>query len=420
MTTSATSTGAGTSAGTLADFEREVRSWLEANADRKTERGRFRWGDGDDGVVEIWAEHDAERDAASLAASRAWRQKRFDAGYGWIDGPEELDGRALSGGHARAYAKAEADFAVPPQDWFKLGPVVGPILMHHASAEIQERYVPGLHRGDVIACELFSEPGAGSDLASATCAAVRDGDAWVLNGQKVWTSDANIADIGLVLARTDRDRARHTGLTTFLIDMHDPAVDVRPLRQMTGGSAFNEVFITDLRVPDNHRIGEVNEGWRVAVHTLMFERRLVAGGHGRGGVGIANGERLLELVRHFGLADDPLIRQELASIITDFRVAGYLNRRRDLPPDALIMAKLSLARNLTSVADFLARALGPRLIADSGEWGTFAWGKFVLGAPGNHIAVGTDETIKNIIGERILGLPKEPAPPEAAPSGPRS
>ncbi len=394
---------------TVDEFESEAAAWLEANAGLRPERGRFHWGDGDDGVGEIWSEHDADLDAAHLAESRDWRRRRFDAGFGWMDGPEELGGRGLSSTHARAYAKLEARHDVPAQDWFKLGPVIGPILMAHASRELQGRYVPGLYRGDLVACELFSEPGAGSDLASASCQAARDGEGWIVDGQKVWTSDANIADIGLVLARTDRDRPRHTGLTTFLIDMHDPAVDVRPLRQMTGGAAFNEVFITGLRVPDSHRIGEVNEGWRVAVQTLMYERQLVAGGHGRGGVGIANGERLLEMARYFGLDEDPLIRQELASVITNFRVAGYLNQRRDLPPDALTMAKLSLARNLTAVAGLVARILGPRLTADTGEWGTFAWTKFVLGAPGNHIAVGTDETIKNIIGERVLGLPKEPA-----------
>jgi alkylation response protein AidB-like acyl-CoA dehydrogenase len=393
-----------------ADFEAEVLDWLQLNRSTMPERGRFRWGDGDDGAVEIWTEHDAERDAVSLQASRWWRRLRFDAGYGWIDGPVELGGRGLPSSFARIYATAEAAFDVPPQDWFKLGPVIGPILMAHATADIQARYVPGLYRGDLIACELFSEPGAGSDLASAACRAERDGDEWVLDGQKVWTSDANVADIGLVLARTDRGRPRHAGLTTFLVDMHDPAIEVRPLRQMTGGSAFNEVFITDLRVPDSRRVGEVHGGWRVAVHTLMFERQLVAGGHGRGGVGIANGERLVELVRHFGLAEDPLTRHDLASIIAAFRVAGHLNGRRDLPPDALIMSKLSLARNLTAVSDFVGRALGPRLVADTSEWGTFAWTKFVLGAPGNHIAVGTDETIKNIIGERILGLPKDPRP----------
>lgn len=391
-------------------FENEMMAWLEANAEPKPPRDRFRWGEGDDRVVEIWTEHNAERDAGLLEQSRAWRRKRFDEGFGWIDGPPELGGRGLDPALARAYSKAEAGFAVPAQDWFKLGPVIGPILMAHATTDLQERYAAGLYRGDLIACELFSEPGAGSDLASASCSAARQGDNWILNGQKVWTSDANIADIGLVLARTDQTRSRHRGLTTFLIDMHDPAVEVRPLRQMTGGAAFNEVFITDLAVPDSHRIGEVNQGWPVAVHTLMFERQLVAGGHGRGGVGIASGERLIELVRHMDLANDPRVRQELVSIIVGFRVAGYLNRRRDLPPDALIMAKLSLAANLTAVSGLVGRTLGPRLVADTGEWGTYAWTGFVLGAPGNHIAVGTDETIKNIIGERLLGLPKEPPP----------
>ncbi|MCP3855345.1 MAG: acyl-CoA dehydrogenase [Actinomycetia bacterium] len=394
----------------LDEFATECDAWLSAHAEHKPGRGRFHWGDGDDGVVEIWSEHDPVADARQLSSSRAWRRQRFDAGYGWIDGPPDLGGRGLTHSHARAYAQLEARYDLPPQDWFKLGPVIGPILMAHGSEALQERYVPGLHRGDLVACELFSEPGAGSDLASATCSAVADGDHWVLDGQKVWTSDAHIADIGLVLARTDRDLSRNRGLSTFLIDMHDPAVDVRPLRQMTGGSAFNEVFITDLRVPDSHRVGAVNGGWAVAVHTLMFERQLVAGGHGRGGVGIANGDRLTELVRHFGRAEDPLVRQHLATVIGDFRVAGYLNQRRDLAADALIMTKLSLAGNLTAAAGLVAEVLGPRLAADTGEWGTFAWTRFLLGAPGNHIAVGTDETIKNIIGERILGLPREPRP----------
>ncbi|MCP5025660.1 MAG: acyl-CoA dehydrogenase [Actinomycetia bacterium] len=399
----------------LEDFAAESEEWLASHAELKPQRGRFHWGDGDDGIVEIWSEHDPTVDAEHLRSSRAWRQLRFDAGYGWIDGPLELGGRGLTPSHARAFARLESRYDVPPQDWFKLGPVIGPILMAHASEELQERYVPGLHRGDLVACELFSEPGAGSDLSSASCSAVAAGNDWVLDGQKVWTSDAHIADIGLVLARTDRELSANRGLTTFLIDMTDPAVEVRPLRQMTGGSAFNEVFITDLRVPDGHRVGAVNGGWAVAVHTLMFERQLVAAGHGRGGVGIANGDRLTELVRHFGGGDDTVIRQRLARVIGDFRVAGYLNQRRDLPSDALIMAKLSLARNLTSAAGLVAEVLGPPITADTGEWGTFAWTKFLLGAPGNHIAVGTDETIKNIIGERILGLPREPRPAAETP-----
>jgi alkylation response protein AidB-like acyl-CoA dehydrogenase len=393
---------------TLDEFVAECRTWLDANAEPRPEARRFVWGEGDDRVVEIWEEHDERRDAEQLAAARRWRQLRFDAGLGWIDGPPELGGRGLPPAFARAYEKSEAGYDVPTQQWFKLGPVIGPILLAHADRALQERYVGALYRGYHVACELFSEPGAGSDLASAQCRAEHDGDHWVVNGQKVWTSDANVATIGLALCRTDRDRARHRGLSTFLIDMHDPAVEVRPLRQMTGGAAFNEVFITDLRVPDHHRVGEINEGWAVAVHTLMYERRLVGGGHGRGGVGIANGERLIGLIRHLGRDGDPVVRDRLAAVVSSFRATGYLNRRRDLPGDAPVMSKLALASNLSDTADLVSMLLGPSLTADTGEWGTFAWNRFVLGAPGNHIAVGTDETIKNIIGERVLGLPKEP------------
>jgi alkylation response protein AidB-like acyl-CoA dehydrogenase len=393
----------------LQEFSVHCHNWLLDNAAPKPKRGQFRWGDGDDSVVEIWTEHNAVRDETLLAAARGWRQKRFDSGFGWIDGPAELGGRGLTPSHANAYAKLEATFDVPAQDWFKLAPVIGPILMAHSGEEIQERYVPGLYRGDRIACELFSEPDAGSDLANVTCSAVPDGADWIVRGQKVWTSDANIADVGLVLARTERNASRQGGLTTLLVDMHDPAIEVRPLRQMTGGSAFNEVFLNDVRVPTTHIIGSLNNGWKVAVHTLMFERKLVASGHGRGGVGIANGERLIELVKHFNRENDPVVRQKLASLIIGFRVAGYLNRRRDLPGDALVMSKLSLARNLSDAAELVAEVLGPRITADTGEWGTFAWTKFLLGAPGNHIAVGTDETIRNIISERLLGLPRDPA-----------
>jgi acyl-CoA dehydrogenase len=394
----------------LDEFTAECRSWLDANAPPRAAAGRFVWGAGDDRVVEIWEEHDEARDAEQLAVARRWRQRRFDAGFGWVDGPADLGGRGLPSSFAMAYDKLEEGYDVPTQQWFKLGPVMGPILLAHADRDIQQRYVPGLYRGDEVACELFSEPGAGSDLASAACRADPDDGHWVLNGEKVWTSDANMATIGLVLCRTDRDRPRHRGLSTFVVDMHDPAVEVRPLRQMTGGAAFNEVFLTDLRVPDHNRVGQVNEGWAVAVHTLMYERRLVGAGHGRGGVGIANGERLIALARHLGRDQDPVVRHWLASVIASFRATGYLNRRRDLPGDAPVMSKLALAANLSETADLVAAVLGASLTADTGEWGTFAWNRFVLGAPGNHIAVGTDETIKNIIGERVLGLPREPRP----------
>ena len=151
---------------------------------------------------------------------------------------------------------------------------IGPALLAHASPELRAAYLPKLYRGDLVMCQLFSEPGAGSDLAAAATRAVRDGDEWVVNGQKVWTSSAHVADVALAVCRTDPDVPKHQGLTTFLVDMHAPGVEVRPLRQMTGAAGFNEVFLTDVRVPDSHRVGDLNAGFRVILTTLGNERTI--------------------------------------------------------------------------------------------------------------------------------------------------
>jgi acyl-CoA dehydrogenase len=271
--------------------------------------------------------------------------------------------------------------------------------------------------GEDIWCQLFSEPSAGSDLASLQTRAERDGDEWRITGQKVWTSVAQFADIGEIICRTDPSLPKHRGLTGFVIDMHAPGVEVRPLRQMTGGSTFNEVFFTDVRVPDDHRLGDVNQGWTVALTTLMNERAAIgAGGAGVGGV--LGGDRIIELLRHFGRNDDPLLRQHLADIYINGKVAGYTNQRAmakikagQLPGPEMSIAKLSLTNNMSRVGELVSLALGPRLAADTGEWGTYAWSELVLGTPGVKVAGGTDEVMKNIIGERVLGLPKEPSPP---------
>jgi alkylation response protein AidB-like acyl-CoA dehydrogenase len=166
-----------------------------------------------------------------------------------------------------------------------------------------------MYRGDLVGCQLFSEPGAGSDLASLQTRAERDGDEWVVNGQKVWTSGAHYSDIGEIICRTDPDLPKHKGLTGFIVDMRAPGVEVRPLRQMTGGTEFNEVFFTDVRVPDDHRLGDVNNGWNVALTTLMNERASIGGGSGSAG----DGPRLTRpRMRHYGLTEDPLVRQALA------------------------------------------------------------------------------------------------------------
>jgi alkylation response protein AidB-like acyl-CoA dehydrogenase len=246
--------------------------------------------------------------------------------------------------------------------------------------------------------------------------AVRDGDEWIINGQKVWTSGAQMSDIGEIICRTDPDLPKHRGLTGFVVDMHAPGVEVRPLRQMTGGSSFNEVFFTDVRVHDSHRLGDVNGGWTVALTTLMNERAAIGGGGG-GGIGLPTTTRLIELARATGRTGDPLVRQELANIVINERVARYTNLRAmakiavgQLPGPEMSLAKLALTANMVRVYELVSSILGPALVADTGTWGTYAWSEFLLGVPGMRIAGGSDEVLHNIIGERVLGLPKEPAP----------
>jgi alkylation response protein AidB-like acyl-CoA dehydrogenase len=399
------------------DFERSALDFLEANAAPRVE-GRQAWGEGSD-QVSILPERTLEEELAELESARSWAQKRFDAGFSWITGPVSYGGRGLSRDHQRAYDALEARFDIAPMSPYAIGlGMVAPTILSHATDEVKERYLRSMWRGDIVACQLFSEPAAGSDLASLQTKAVRDGDEWLVTGQKVWTSGAHLSEIGEIICRTNPDAPKHKGLTGFVVDMHAPGVEIRPLRQMTGGSSFNEVFFTEVRIPDSHRLGDVNEGWTVALTTLMNERAALGAGGGGGG-GTMGTQRLIELVRHQGKAGDPLVRQQLADIIINGRVASFTNLRAmakiatgQLPGPEMSIAKLTLTMNMRRVSELAASVLGPRLVADTGEWGTYAWGKFVLGLPGMRIAGGTDEVLHNIIGERVLGLPKEPSAPK--------
>jgi acyl-CoA dehydrogenase len=408
---------------TLEEFEKEALAFLDTHAEaRGGEDKPFVWGEGSDQVA-IFEEIDRETEAAALADAKAWRAERFDAGLGWITGPAQYGGRELPAAYDRAYASLEARYKVPDQSFFGIGfGMIAPTILAHAIDEVKERYLPAMYRGDVVACQLFSEPAAGSDLAGLRTRAERDGDEWVVSGQKVWTSGAHYSDIGEIICRTDPDLPKHKGLTGFVIDMHAPGVEVRPLRQMTGGASFNEVFFNEVRVPDSHRLGDVNGGWTVALTTLMNERMAIGSGSGGVNLGLGNAARLLEMVRHFGLDDDPVTRQRLARVFTGFQVAKLTNQRAvaklkagELPGPELSTAKLSLTNNLQAVAEFAADVLGARLTADTGEWGTFAWSQLVLGVPGMRVAGGTDEVMKNIISERVLGLPKEQRADAGAP-----
>ncbi len=396
---------------TLEEFTAAARAFLDANASLKAETKAFVWGEGPDDAS-LFEEVDRDKEQVELGAAKEWRAKRYDAGFGWITGPVELGGRGLPRAYEKAYGDLEARYDVPDQGFFGIGlGMVAPTILDHATEEVSADLLPKMYRGDIVGCQLFSEPGAGSDLASLQMKAERDGDEWVITGQKVWTSGAHYSDIGEVICRTDFDLPKHKGLTGFVVEMDAPGVEVRPLRQMTGGANFNEVFFDEVRVPDTYRLGDVNDGWRVALTTLMNERASIGGGSGGGG----GFTRLQEMVRHYGLADDPVVRQELMDIYIRGKILGYTNQRAmakmkagQLPGPEMSGGKLALTENMRRTSAFVSRVLGPKLVADTGEWGTFSWAGYVLGMPAMAIAGGSDQVLRNIMGERVLGLPKEP------------
>jgi alkylation response protein AidB-like acyl-CoA dehydrogenase len=396
----------------LDDFSAAAQAFLDEHAEPRTEE-KFVWGEGSDRVG-VLDEKTPEQEAAEVAAAQEWKAAEYDAGFGWITGPTEYGGRALSADHARRYAQLRSGYRIPSQQAFGIGlGMVAPTILAHAIPDVRSRYLRPMYRGDVIGCQLFSEPVAGSDLAGIQTRALRDGDEWLITGQKVWTSGAHYSGIGEIITRTSPDKPKHKGLTMFLIDMHAPGVEVRPLRQMTGGASFNEVFFEDVRVHDSHRLGDVDEGWTVALTTLMNERAAIGGG--AGGAGLGSMTRFIELARYLGLTDDPLVRQRLANAFVQTNVARYTNLRAmakiqsgQLPGPELSIGKLALTQNMQFLAQTVTEMLGPRLAADTEEWGTYSNAEFVLGVPGIRVAGGTDEIMRNIVGERVLGLPKEP------------
>lgn len=396
---------------TLEQFQADALAFLEASAPRKEAEKKFVWGEGADKVA-MFEEKDRQSEKLDVAEACAWRRKKFDAGFGYIFGPAQYGGRGLPVAYSRAYDALESKYEIPSQSCFTIGlGMVAPTIVDHGSDIARDLYVHKMYRGDIVGCQLFSEPGAGSDLANLSTKAERDGDEWIITGQKVWTSGAHYSDIGEIIARTDFDMPKHKGLTGFIVDMHAPGVEIRPLRQMTGGASFNEVFFTEVRVRDDHRLGDINNGWNVALTTLMNERAAIGAGGGGGGFFT----RVIEMVKFYELDKDPVVRDELAKIIIHNKVAGYNNQRAmdkiksgQMPGPEMSMAKLAGTANMMRLGDFVSMVLGPKLIADSGEWGTYAWNQLILGTPGGRIAGGSDEVMRNIVAERVLGMPKDP------------
>jgi alkylation response protein AidB-like acyl-CoA dehydrogenase len=322
--------------------------------------------------------------------------------------PREYGGIAASAEEVGVIRAELAAFAVPDLYPYLVGvDLVAPTLIAHGSPEQCGRWLPAIATGEEIWCQLFSEPGAGSDLAGLGARAVRDGEEWHVTGQKVWTSRGAYSRYGLLLARHDVAVPKHRGITAFALDLRQPGVEVRPLRQMNGDAHFTEVFIDRARVPDTDRIGGVGDGWRVALTCLSYERGAIgAGGSG----GLLDVDRLVALARARGAAADPVVRDELVRLLIEARVMSYTARRaRDTAKagrpgpegSGMKIRGGALFKAYTAVA---TRLLGAEATIDPhGEWQTL-----FLTAPSISIRGGTDEIQRNIVGERVLGLPEEP------------
>ena len=406
------------------DFTAEAEAWLtehgtpvEADGPGAggTTADEVVWGEGEFSVAVFHnMSHEVEKD--HLERLRAWNRRKAEAGYHAIAWPEKYGGLGLSRAHARAYGQLERRYRVPDNHEL-FGVTVGlmaPTVQAFGTDGQKERFIADLLATNIYCCQLFSEPGAGSDLASLGCRAERDGDEWVVNGQKVWSSGAQFSDWGLLISRSDPDQPKHKGMTAFMVPFDTPGVEVRPIKQMSGGTSFNEVFISDARIPDSLRIGDVGEGWKVALTTLGFERDHSASGGGGGRRPGGSWKQLVATAEAVGALDDPVVRDRMMELYLHVQSERHLNRRAaDLarggtPGPEGSLGKLKWTEGMRKMSDVISTILGPRLIADTGEWGTYAWGEHVLGAPGYRIAGGSDEVQRNIIGERVLGLPGEP------------
>jgi alkylation response protein AidB-like acyl-CoA dehydrogenase len=395
----------------LEAWRADVRSWLASVASPKDEEVLV-WGEGDP-RLQIFLSMSHDEEVAYLDRVRTYRRARFDAGYGAIALPEEFGGAGLPSEYSVAFADEEREFDVPPSSEIisVTTGLVGAAVSVFGTPEQRERFARAFLRTDLLCCQLFSEPGAGSDLAGLSTKAVRDGDDWVITGQKIWSSNAQFSEYGFLLARTNPDVVKQAGITAFLVPMDLPGVEIRPIRQMSGPATFNEVFFDGARIPDAMRIGDVDAGWKVAQATLGFERSSSGSGHRRKGGTAAD---LVALAQHLGLSDDPVTRQELADVYirTKLHAAMVAKVARatasgDKPGPAGSLGKLLASDNLVRIGNAAAHLLGSAMVADTGEWGEFAWSEHVLGAPGYRLAGGTDEIQRNIISERVLGLPAE-------------
>ncbi|MEH6789899.1 acyl-CoA dehydrogenase family protein [Parasphingorhabdus sp.] len=345
-----------------------------------------------------------------LARAKAWQKTKAEGSFAQITWPKEMGGRGGTVMQQVIWGQEEAKFDAPTGPFaIGLGMCIPTVIAFGSDAH-KQRYVQKALKGEEVWCQLFSEPAAGSDVAGLKTKAVKDGDEWVINGQKVWTSGAHYSDYGILLVRTDPNVPKHKGLTMFIVDMKQPGVDVRPIHQASGGSEFNEVYFTDVRIPDADRLGEPGMGWKVALVTLMNERLAVGGSPG------PDWKEIMDYARSAGTLSNQAFRDKLADWyvaaqgykLTKFRTQTALSRGETPGPENSI-GKIINANHLQDICNSAIEMQDHfGLIVDKDEVPSDAiFQESFLWAPGLRIAGGTDEILKNIIAERVLGLPQD-------------
>ncbi|HEX7300453.1 MAG TPA: acyl-CoA dehydrogenase family protein [Solirubrobacteraceae bacterium] len=377
-----------------AQYRAKARAWLQEHRGEAPEVRGTRAGAEDD---------------AYLDGRRRWQGRLAEGGLAGVTWPAELGGQGLGPIEQVIVNQEIARAGVPGiLDVIGVG-MLGPTIIAHGSEEQKARYLGPMLHGDEVWCQLFSEPAAGSDLAAVqTRARLADDGAWVLNGQKVWTTNAHFAAFGLLLARTDPEQHKHKGLTMFVLPMDAAGVTVRGLRQISGEAEFNEVFLDDVRLPPDAVVGQVNDGWRTALTTLMFERMTI--GTGSEGLGYKEDRFARAIATDEDACRDPEVRRRLGEIAVDLlaiKFAGYRTltalAKGQIPGPEAGLAKVTTVNAAIAAGELIADVLGPEALDDEDQWAYM-----ISYLPGLKSAGGTEEILRNTIGERVLGLPPEP------------
>lgn len=365
---------------------------------------------------------DDPRSAKSMQATKKFQAALAEEGLAGLTFAAEFGGAGLSREHDKIWREEFGKSGMMGIDLVISHGMCLPVLNEFGTDEQKKKYMPKNISGEEVWCQMFSEPGAGSDVASLQTKAVLDGEEWVINGQKVWTTLAHLCDYGILIARTDPEQVKHAGLSMFIVDMHDPSVEVRAIHQIDGGQHFNEVFFTDTKIPKDNLVGPLHDGWRLATAMLMYERVAIGTG-GTSGVSHASADRLIHAAQKNGKIDDPNVRQELmkmysqevAKSLVSMRTRAELKAGKAPGPGGSL-GKLHGAMIAEMYRNLSLKIAGPSSVAwDPADDGGDRWSMGALNTFQSGIAGGTNEIQRNIIGDRVLGLPREPSVDKGVP-----